>query len=227
MSSSDSTKAIFSTYIEHNPNAFVKLAKDELKGCAPAQLLSKSLNSVRVSSVDRISNNGIPVNSSNRILTDILFNSQLNQPFNHAAGNRTRFSSLDDVGSNNSGNHLSGLVSRLSLKDRFRNRSITSINYSDGAPHHNLTSSGSSLSRKSSDSRKSAGVRSCSLIGGQKYRLTSSSSFKENVYMSADNLKRRRSSSIRLKPGSSCKYQLRKVNSCIVNNGSSLKNSNS
>lgn len=175
---------------------------------------------MRVSSVDRISNNGIPVNASNRILTDILFNNQANQ----AAG-RTRFSSLDDVGQ--SGNHLSkGLVSRLSLKDRFRNRSITSINYSDGAPHHTLTSSGSSLSRKSSDSRKSAGVRSCSLIGGQKYRLTSSASFKENAYMSADNLKRRRSSSIRLKPGSSGKYQLRKVNSCIVNNGSSLKNSN-
>lgn len=185
-----------------------------------SQKLSKSLNSVRVNSVDRISNNGIPVNSTNRILTDIKFNNQINL-LNRTNSHHIRFSSsLDDFGLNNSSSNSNSVLNNR-LKDRFRNHSLASINFSD---HHNLTNSGSSLSRKSSDSRKS-GVLTGSLIGGHKYRINSSSSscsFKENIFKSADNLKRR-SSSIRLKPGSSGRYQLRKVISCSVNNVSSLK----
>lgn len=217
----------FQTYIEHNPDSFVRLGpKEESNTITAAQLFSESLNSIRASSVDRISNNGIPVNSTNRILTDIKFEDQLNKinQLNHSPTNRIRFSSsLDDVGLNNSMLLNVGLSTRLSLKDRFRNRSLASISYSDGTSH-NLTSSGSSLSRKSSDSRRTH-VRTGSLIGGHKYRISSSSSsFKENIYISADNLKRR-SSSIRLKPNCG-KYQLKKANSASVNNVSSLKNTN-
>lgn len=206
------------------------VTKDESNSALAGQIMSQSLNSIRASSVDRISSNGIPVNATNRILTDIKFenernkHNQLNQlnQMNQGLNNRIRVSnSLDDFGLNNSGNMLCvGLGTRLSLKDRFRNRSLVSISYSDGNSH-NLTGSGSSLSRKSSDSRKTH-VRTGSLIGGHKYRI-SSSSFKENIYTSADNLKRR-SSSIRLKPGNSGKYNLTKVNSASVSNVSSLKN---
>ena len=202
-----SNETCFQTYIEQNPDSFIKLGKDELKANTTAQL-SKSLNSIRANSVDRISNNGLPVNSTNRILTDIKFEDQLNKlnqlnqlacSNTNANINQKRFSSsLDDVGLNNSNNLIKGLSYRLSLKDCFRNHSLVSINCSDN--------SASSLSRKSSDSRK--GVRTSSLIGGHKYRINSSS-FNENAYVSADNLKRR-SSSIKLKPGSSGKYQLRK-----------------
>lgn len=214
----------------------MKLVKDDALNNKTAHLLSKSLNSIRATSVDRISSNGgMPVNSTNRILTDIKFESQLNklsQLHNHSSNcNNNRFStSLDDIGLNNSGNSSAALSCRLSLKDKFRNRSLASINHLND----HLTSSGSSLSRKSSDSSKKPPMRSGSIRGsliggGYKYRVSSSSSssFKENVCKSSENLIKRRSSSTRLKAGNNCKYELRKVNSCNVNNVSSLKNLNS